>query len=319
MIVLVQIHVITKGFDPISRNLLMMKMHISRFSKTITIVLVATSMIFCFTGLSVLAEETSETPPFAKGVPERFGCLVCHADPKLKNDPLQQSLYMNKELIMDSAHKELACTDCHKNYKTKPTEEHEAESARSAKTFGKVARASCSDCHDHEKPDKQIRDSVHAPKMTANKTDKLPDCVDCHGPHDMRNPKKDKVWAKKFNLSGKDICGQCHATEYQNYDDYYHGRAYKMKAEDAPSCWDCHGWHDTTAVKDIDSMVSESGLVKTCGKCHKDSSESFTAYASLIHGRQKLADSNPLWKLIDQVMGIFGKEKASAGSDDLGL
>lgn len=285
----------------------------------LTTLIVLTLSLFGFMTAIAMTDEVANAPSFARGVPERFGCLVCHADPKFKNDPIKQSLYMSKELIMNSAHKELACTDCHKNYKTKPTEEHEAETERSAKTFGRIARAACSNCHDHAKQDTQLRDSVHAPKMTSQRTNKQPDCVDCHGPHDMRNLKKDKAWAKKFKMSAKDVCGQCHAKEYENYDDYYHGRAYKMKAEDAPTCWDCHGWHATTGVKAKDSLVSESGLVKTCGKCHKDATESFTAYAPLIHGRQKLADSNPLWKLIDQVLQLFGKEKASAGSNDLGL
>ncbi len=298
----------------------MMKTRVSDLVKKLLITMIVTLSITAFASPAALAKEVEEAPPFARGVPERFGCLVCHADPKLKEDPIKQSLYMSKDVIMKSSHKDLACTDCHKNYTTKPNEEHEAETKRSAKTFSRIAKASCSDCHDHEKQDKQLRDSVHAPKMTSQKaTNKQPDCVDCHGPHDMRNLKKDKAWAKKFKMSAKDICGQCHAAAYENYDDYYHGRAYKMQAEDAPTCWDCHGWHATTGIKDEDSLVSEAGLVKTCGKCHKDSTDSFIAYAPLIHGRQKLASKNPLWKLIDSVLELFGKEKASAGSDELGL
>lgn len=271
---------------------------------------------FYLTGAVALAAEVPNAPPFAKGVPEHFGCLVCHADPKYKKDPVKKGIYLEKNVIMKSSHKDLPCTSCHANYTTPPAEAHEEESERSAETFAKTAKASCASCKDHTGQAAKLAASAHGKIGAVSAGGKQPGCVDCHGPHDIRNPKKDKTWGERFHLSGKDVCGQCHTDEYKNYDDYYHGRAYKMRAEDSPSCWNCHGTHEIFASAHAKSATSKKSLVKTCGTCHRDSSESFTEFSALIHGRQKMNEANPLWKYINMVLGYFIKDKATAESEE---
>lgn len=282
--------------------------------KSVVLSLFFIAAYFLPVGLAAAA-DVANAPPFAQGVPENMGCLVCHADPKLKNDRLKQSLYMNKDVMLKSSHKELACQDCHTNYKTKPAEEHEEETKESGKVYAKIARATCGDCHDHEKPTQTMEKSIHGPETKIEGDAKLPDCVDCHGPHDIRNPKKDKKWGKEFKLSGKDVCGQCHPAEYKAFNDYYHGRAYKMSAAGTPACWDCHGTHDIAKVDSDKSRVKGEKLVKTCGQCHDGSSETFVEYAQLIHGRQDMMDNNPVWKYINVVIDFFNNLTASANTN----
>ena len=86
------------------------------------------------------------------------------------------------------------------------------------------------------------------------------------------------------------MCARCHPDEYESYDDYYHGAAYKRGATDAPACWDCHGAHDVLPTSDPNSLMSEQNRADTCGQegCHQGSDlENNPAFAEaaseLIH------------------------------------
>jgi hypothetical protein len=70
--------------------------------------------------------------------------------------------------------------------------------------------------------------------------------------------------------------------------------SYKAGSPSAPACWDCHGAHLVRSKQDPKSTVAKSALSKTCSKCHKDSVEAFTSYSTMIHGRGKLLDENPV-------------------------
>lgn len=257
--------------------------------------------IFLVTGIPLQAKEAPKTPTFVIGVPGRSGCLVCHGDPKLKAVKEKRTLYVNEEVIAKSAHKDVACTKCHTDFTTKS---HQAGTG----DFRKVAGLSCKNCHQHASQLKVYGKSIHGRLSLTGGKKRGATCGDCHGSHDIGSLKKSKEYRQKYHAAGEKVCGKCHREYYRSYDDYYHGRAYKMKAMDAPACWDCHGTHDVAKKEDPNSRVSSARLAQTCGKCHKDSTKSFTQFAQLIHGRRQAMDENLLIKYKNKLSKWFNRK-----------
>ncbi len=106
-------------------------------------------------------------------------------------------------------------------------------------------------------------------------------------------------------------CARCkqHGDDYATYNDYYHGRAYKNGASDAPACWQCHEAHGVLPSNNPASSVSSKNVGATCGQegCHKGSSEEFGAAAGeLIHRTGEAQEENALLQLIARVRGLGG-------------
>lgn len=231
---------------------------------------------------------------FVPGVPNKTGCLVCHGDAKILKTKSKEkrNLYVSEAIVFDSAHKELACVDCHKDFtRFIATKEHDADIAN----YKIVARDACENCHDHLKQLQQLNMSVHG------KTARGPTCFDCHGSHNIKSFKKDELFREQFRFASAKICGKCHQKYADSYNDYYHGKAYNQMAKDAPVCWDCHGTHDVQPKINLASNISEARLAKTCEKCHADVRTEFAKrYSKMIHGSKKVRSDN-------FVIGIFEK------------
>lgn len=256
--------------------------------------------------LSSKTVTITPNPEYIVGLPPGQGCLICHADVKLKNDKILKALYFSPDTIRKSAHYEVGCAGCHTNYTTEPTEAHENISKTDTDEFIKIARSNCVKCKDHQKQIKEMSVSAHTGEPTFSATTDQPTCLDCHTFHDEMNPKKDKAWAEQRHMDAVNRCGKCHKANYASYNDYYHGRAYKMGMVAAPACWDCHGNHSIMYSGEKGSLVAGDNLTKTCRKCHKTGDKGFAAYAPLIHNHDKLFMANPLvvWvmNLVDRLM-----------------
>lgn len=248
----------------------------------------------------------------------KSGCTVCHADKNLVrvSEGRTVALYVDTATLQRSAHKDVPCTGCHVDfaYKTPHLNVQNGSDWRS------VAKLACKNCHDNQfteyatgahspapKPGQTASQTAEARKA-AGKPEFAPLCGDCHGGHDI--PSKDDTAAvMAYRKKGLEICGTCHVKEAGDYADYYHGAAYRRGAADAPSCWDCHGTHRILPTNDRSSMVNETQLVQTCGKCHTNVDESYVSYAPLIHRKSEVLSSNPLWSVInttrEAVRGAF--------------
>ena len=99
-------------------------------------------------------------------------------------------------------------------------------------------------------------------------------CVECHG-HDGHKP-----WAVKAPELGR-ACGSCHEQEWDDFRANAHGLAWSTGDPDAPSCVDCHGFHDVRARLDILSPTHFARVSDNCGACHD---EALTDYTSGAHG-----------------------------------
>lgn len=137
-----------------------------------------------------------------------------------------------------------------------------------------------------------------------------PLCGDCHGAHGISALTDDPDGRLELHRRGFEVCGRCHEDQWDSYDDYYHGRAFKLGVWDAPSCWRCHGAHGILPSSDRRSTASEQNLVGTCGACHRDATEDFVvSTVGMIHGRGEALEDNVAYSFIagavDRVAGFL--------------
>lgn len=97
-------------------------------------------------------------------------------------------------------------------------------------------------------------------------------------------------------------CGTCHSGALELYQSGFH---WKKRAEgmmDAPTCGDCHGYHNIMGADNEGDPVYRGNEPKTCGKCHggeknlgrkcsASCSGPYAKYAESVHGKG-LAEQN---------------------------
>jgi len=257
----------------------------------------------------------SATAPYALDftlpTESKAGCMVCHGDENLTRLKAGKeiSYYIDAEAIDSSIHAKTLCVGCHLDfaYKAPHTD---------ATAWQSTAKLACKNCHE-----KQFltfgqgahRRAVDVTGTVAETEAKKPLCGDCHGSHDIMQLTDSAAGKAALHENGYEICGRCHQDYWDNYNDYYHGAAYKVGAEDAPACWDCHGWHDILPSDDPASLVNEAHLVETCGTgaCHDQhgtaSDEFIKNAAAMIHGKSAVREENPVLVFFGRVLGAIGK------------
>lgn len=267
-------------------------------------------ILLLFSASIAFAEATIE---FKLGQKGRTACLVCHGDPNLKKvtPEGEKSLYVDPAVINESAHKNVACANCHVGFTSQPHQDV-------LKDYKVVAGLACRRCHKRSKQkengeieeiDNVYSKSIHGRVLTTGDPSKGATCGDCHGSHDIK-----KVNSEEFHNSARQSCGsdKCHNKGdklkdrfWDNYDDHYHGRPYKLNEYDAPACWDCHSAHNITAKNDPESPINEMHLGRQCSTCHHHAIQDerkvddvLLQYKTLIHGRDKAEREN--W-----LMGLF--------------
>jgi hypothetical protein len=240
----------------------------------------------------------------------RAGCLVCHDDEDLVRleDGELVSYHVDEQELASGPHADVQCVGCHIDFAftaphTQPTE-----------NWDHVSRLACKNCHQQESRAYWAgvhRGAVEDHAGDAPEGDEFPLCGDCHGGHDVVALTEDPDGRHALRADGWEVCGRCHEEYWENYDDYYHGKAYHEGADDAPACWDCHGYHGVYPSTDPRSPVHESRLADTCSDCHTgDVNDGYLEYTALIHGRQEALEDNPLYALLqwvgDAIAGVFG-------------
>ncbi len=174
---------------------------------------------------------------------------------------------------MDAA----VCVDCHGAHDTLSLHEARAEIA-----------ATCRQCH------AQIYDeyttSAHGEALFNEDNVDVPTCVDCHGVHNIEDPR-----TTQFRLASPTLCGECHSDEglmakydistdvFDTYVADFHGATitlFEKQSPDAASnkavCYDCHGVHAILPMDHPDAISnSKENLLVTCQKCHPDATTNF--------------------------------------------
>lgn len=243
----------------------------------------------------------------------KAGCMVCHGDPdliRLKNGELV-SYWVDPAVTDASSHATVQCTGCHLDFAFKTPH------VSAAKDWQTEAKSACQNCHLDQaalvaKGSHRVGKKPGETTATAAANSRIakPLCGDCHGSHDIATLTDDPKAKAALRARGRQVCGQCHEDYWDNYNDYYHGAAYRNGSPDAPACWDCHRAHDILPSTDKDSSVNERHLVETCKKCHPHANEDYVRYARLIHQRQAVAEEfflyNWISRLRSAVASIFG-------------
>lgn len=225
------------------------------------------------------------------------GCQACHGSTGLTKASAEGRKSFNVSGLDKSVHQDTSCQECHKDYN------YVDGQATMTNSWQVNVGQACADCHKSQK-DKRLKapvaeydDSVHAEQIEKGNFQSAT-CGSCHGGHFIYTTKT-ATGAARMHASSYRTCARCkqHGDNYTTYNDYYHGKAYKAGAVDAPSCWQCHGAHSVLPSADKQSMLSEDNVGKTCGQegCHVGTDNKFgTEAAQMIHSTTSVKADNPV-------------------------
>lgn len=243
------------------------------------------------------------TPAGGWGYDSSNGCLSCHSNINLTRQTQTGTKSFAVTGLEHSAHSDLTCQQCHTDYR------YDDKPNKSPLWNINVGQA-CADCHAqsdnevHQAVVEQYNASSHGTALAGGNMDSAT-CASCHGGHFIYRLDTDSA-KKRLHASSYRMCGRCHVDEYESYDDYYHGRAYKAGASDAPACWQCHGSHAVLPKSDAGSLIAANNIATTCAGdgCHAGTTERFGEKAgSLIHEKATVRKNNPILRLIANFRG----------------
>jgi cytochrome b subunit of formate dehydrogenase len=182
-------------------------------------------------------------------------CLSCHDDPEMKSDD-GKSLAVSALHFGRSAHRKLACADCH---------DAALDVKHPRSPLGPVKPQVCQDCHEDEF--KAIAGSIHGRRANGDRA--IKDCNGCHGSlHTVfKNGDPESPLSPVNQIK---TCGGCHEDMMTNYETSEHARAL-LKAGlvgSAPSCSSCHGKHDIHPKSEAAATTNRAKVPETCGHCH---------------------------------------------------
>ncbi|MDY0088010.1 MAG: cytochrome c3 family protein [Coriobacteriia bacterium] len=231
----------------------------------------------------------------------KAGCMVCHGDEnlvRLQGDEVV-SFWVDPAPLEAGPHATAQCVGCHLDFAFTLPHVQEGEDWQT------TARSACKNCHEEQYL--SYGQGVHRPQVGNGATQddtELPLCGDCHGSHEIQALVDNPDGQQALRANAYEICGRCHEDYWGSYADAYHGKAFKAGAEDAPACWDCHGYHEIWPSSDRRSMVHESRISQTCTSgdgCHDDVSAGYLDYVELIHGQRETLDRNPFFAFLSNI------------------
>jgi predicted CXXCH cytochrome family protein len=237
---------------------------------------------------------------------EQISCATCHADitgyphPEYDKNSLRElnvSLYKATREACQSCHAEQAgkaftgvheqtldagnnnaavCADCHNP--------HYLEAAASR---GEVPDV-CARCHSDIAG--QYLKSVHGAALRLEQNPDVPNCISCHGVHNISDPR-----TVEFRNAIPLLCARCH-TDKNIMDKYgistnvlstyvadFHGTTVTLFEQESPDqptnkpvCTDCHGVHSISKTDDPKTGIAlKDNLLKRCQRCHPDATGNF--------------------------------------------
>jgi hypothetical protein len=225
----------------------------------------------------------------SENLPDNSACLACHGEPGTSFTlPSGEafSLSIDSSHFTGSAHKDIACSECHSNITTYP---HPALKAQSSRDFSMQMYTVCQKCHEEQY--KKTLDSVHMRAVAVGNTNAAI-CTDCHNPHTQPViTDQSGALLPEARLSIPEICARCHSAIFDTYKQSVHGAALTQEANtDVPTCIDCHGVHN---IGDPSTNAFRLQSPEICSKCHTDpaimekygiSTQVMNTYVSDFHG-----------------------------------
>jgi formate-dependent nitrite reductase cytochrome c552 subunit len=239
-----------------------------------------------------------------------LGCADCHATHGEYPHPEPQARSARDYTLANYT----TCQSCHEEQFKKQLDGVHLKVIAA----GNKGAAVCSDCHDphrqrkitgedgrllpegrigipqtcarcHAEIQEKYRASVHGSAL-GDKNGDVPTCIDCHGVHDIEDPR-----TAAFRLASPRLCADCHTDAskmkkyglstqvLRTYVADFHGstvtlfeRTHPEQVTNKPVCYDCHGVHDIQSKKSPGKGLQvKANLLRTCQKCHPDASTNF--------------------------------------------
>ena len=206
-------------------------------------------------------------------------CEQCHEDQfKRTLDSVHQAA------LAAGNSKAAVCADCHEPHTQRKVTGEDGEVLPAARL---AIPRTCARCHGEIY--ERYRGSVHGSALVTGNLD-VPTCVDCHGVHDISDPR-----TARFRLASPRLCADCHTDQkrmakygistqvLRTYVADFHGstvtlfqRRHPEQSTNKPVCYDCHGIHDIASKDDPEKGLRvKQNLLGTCRKCHPDASTGF--------------------------------------------
>ena len=237
---------------------------------------------------------------------EQMACVDCHAaNAKFPHPEYEKSGVREFSYSLYNATK-LACLECHKEQTTEALRGVHQETLNT----GNHNAAMCADCHNphyaesaaeraevpdvcarcHSEIAAQYKDSVHGAALLDEANPDVPNCIDCHGNHDIVDPR-----TAEFRNNIPLLCADCH-TDASIMDKYeisinvlntyvsdYHGTTVTLFEQNSPGlptnkpvCTDCHGTHTISKTDDPQTGIAlKENLLGKCQRCHPDATANF--------------------------------------------
>ena len=235
----------------------------------------------------VIRYEGEEAPPSEY-------CLGCHESPFLQMSlPSGEviSVAVDAEEYQSSVHGQhgeegYRCVRCHTGMNEYP---HEEISAQTARELVIDLSTSCARCHTDMYD--ETRNDLHV-DVLARGNQNGATCADCHTGHAVQRLTNETT-NQPLPGSAADsaaMCAGCHSEIYARYTESVHGQSVATGNNDAATCSDCHGTHNTQGPSTGPFRLFSP---QTCATCHADdalmakydiSTDVFDTYVSDFHG-----------------------------------
>lgn len=256
---------------------------LNRFMLLAGMCLIATALALFLLPSAVHAQEDQPSTDPQPG--DEVYCVVCHVESSQSFTLEDGSVHLvNVDLneLAASVHGEgnpegaLTCTDCHEGV----VFPHEETLPATDRLFTISRSLNCTNCH--EEQTRNLADGVHYTALVEGNL-RAASCVDCHGGHDVSSPHAE-VWTTS------EMCGDCHVTTFNEYEDSVHGEALFSGDENVPACIDCHGVH---GINHPTTALFRNRSPELCATCHGDkqlmeeydiSTNIFNSYLTDFHG-----------------------------------
>jgi len=199
-------------------------------------------------------------------------CMMCHEDAELTavRNGKTVSMFVRKEILARSVHKNVRCIECHDDVNT--------EEYLHADQQKKLKPVDCGRCH--KTTTMQYDAGIHGQALKLDEP-YAPDCKECHGTHNVLSSGNPNSRTYKMNIPI--LCGKCHkegapvARIYninehnivENYSQGIHGKGlYQSGLLVTATCNDCHNSHLILPHESPNSSINPKRIARTCMKCH---------------------------------------------------
>lgn len=224
----------------------------------------STIVISCLLSALVFAQD-SDSEVVELVTYENDYCLECHGEADMDSED-GRSMFVDGHTLDQSLHGILSCQGCH----SQPNADYE-----DMPHYDRYAPVNCDQCH----PRESTVWMEYFYKMLEKKgeTD-IPNCIDCHGAHDMQARKSMEI-----------VCDRCHQQIADDYRKSYHFKKYQEDTRHYPICITCHDPHFKSKKEVMSEIEYKQEIVDICSRCHQRDIETY-AHSRHFH---ELEGGNP--------------------------